>query len=104
VPVDEHVILQWNLNQTEQRECSTLLFARALNLNIHIRSYKELQEQLGHPNDAVFKATEKKFNLKYDTTPMLCENVLVLRLRPKTFQKKLHRFWLKRKEIELQLI
>jgi hypothetical protein len=30
VPVDEHVSLQWNLNQTEQRECSTLLFARVL--------------------------------------------------------------------------
>jgi hypothetical protein len=32
------------------------------NLHIHIRSYKELHEQ--HPNDAVLKATAKKFNLK----------------------------------------
>jgi hypothetical protein len=30
------------------------------NLHIHIRSYKELHEQLGHPNDAVLKATAKK--------------------------------------------
>jgi hypothetical protein len=30
VPVDEPVSLQWNLNQTKQREVSTLLFARAL--------------------------------------------------------------------------
>jgi hypothetical protein len=30
VPVDEPVTLQWNLNQTEQREVSTLFFARAL--------------------------------------------------------------------------
>jgi hypothetical protein len=42
------------------------------NLHIHIRSYKELHEQLGYPNDAVLKATAKKFNLKYDTTPMPC--------------------------------
>jgi hypothetical protein len=32
------------------------------NLHIHIRSYKELHEQLRHPNDAVLKATAKKFN------------------------------------------
>jgi hypothetical protein len=30
VPVDKPVRLQWNLNQTEQHEVSTLLFARAL--------------------------------------------------------------------------
>jgi hypothetical protein len=30
VPVDEPVTLQWNLNQTEQREFNTLLFAREL--------------------------------------------------------------------------
>jgi predicted nucleic acid-binding protein len=63
------------------------------NLHIHIRSYKELHEQLGHPNDAVLKATAKKFNLKYDTTH-LChvKIVLVLRLRLRTFQRKLQRF------------
>jgi hypothetical protein len=44
------------------------------NLHIHIRSYKELHEQLRHPNDAVLKATAKKFNLKYDTAPMPCDN------------------------------
>ena len=30
IPVEEPVTLQWNLDQTEQREVSTLLFARAL--------------------------------------------------------------------------
>jgi hypothetical protein len=44
------------------------------NLHIYIRSYKDLHEQLGRPNDAVFKATSKKLYFKYDTTPMPCEN------------------------------
>jgi hypothetical protein len=30
MPVDEPVSLQWNLNLSEQRECSTLLFTRSL--------------------------------------------------------------------------
>jgi hypothetical protein len=58
------------------------------NLHIHIRSYKELHEQLCHPNDAVLKATA----------------LLVLRSRQRTFQRNLQRFWLKRKEIQLCLI
>ena len=55
------------------------------NLHIHIRSYKELHEQLGHPNDAVLKATAKKFNLKYDTTPMPCENCACAKIKIKNF-------------------
>jgi hypothetical protein len=57
------------------------------NLRVHIRSYKELHEQLGHPNDAVCKATAKKFNLKYDTTPMPCENCACAKIKIKNFQK-----------------
>jgi predicted nucleic acid-binding protein len=60
------------------------------NLHIHIRSFKELHEKLGHPNDAVLKATAKKFNLQYDRT------VLVLRSRLRTFQRKLQHFLQKR--------
>jgi hypothetical protein len=58
------------------------------NLNIHIRSYKELHEQLGHPNDAVVKATAKKFNLKYDTAPMPRENCACAKIKIKNFPKK----------------
>jgi hypothetical protein len=55
------------------------------NLHIHIRTYKELHEQLGHPNDAVLKATAKKFNVKYDTTPMPCENCACAKIKIKNF-------------------
>jgi hypothetical protein len=47
VPVDEPVTLQWNLNQTERQEVSTLLFAgalredpRQLGINKPTRNYK----------------------------------------------------------------
>jgi hypothetical protein len=58
------------------------------NLHIHNRSYKELHEQLGHPNDAVLKATAKKFNLKYDTTPMPYENCACVKIKIKNFPKE----------------
>jgi hypothetical protein len=56
--------------------------------HMHIKSYKELHELLGHPNDAVLKATEKKFNLKYDTTPMPCENCACSKIKIKNFPKE----------------
>jgi hypothetical protein len=69
----------------------------------HIRSYNELHEQLGHPNDAVLKATAKKFNLKMMLHICHVRTVLVLRSRLRTFPKNLQPFWLKIKEIELCL-
>jgi hypothetical protein len=75
------------------------------NLHIHIISYKELHEQLGHLNDAVLKATAKQFNLKYDTTPMPCENCVCVKIKIKNFTKETPTFLAnKRKEIELCLI
>jgi hypothetical protein len=67
------------------------------NLRIHIRSYKELHEQLGHPNDAVLKATAKKFILKYDTTTMTCENCACAKIKIKTFPKEPPTFLAKEK-------
>jgi hypothetical protein len=58
------------------------------NLHIHIRSYKELHVQLGHPNDAILKATAKNFNLKYDTTPMQCEKCACAKIKIKNFPKE----------------
>jgi hypothetical protein len=58
------------------------------NLHNHIRSYKELHEQLVHPNDAVLQATAKKFNLTYDTTPMPCENCACAKIEIKNFPKE----------------
>jgi hypothetical protein len=43
---------------------------------------------LGHPNDAVLKATAKKFNLKYDTTPMPCEICACAKIKIKNFPKE----------------
>ena len=43
---------------------------------------------MGHPNDAVLKATAKKFNLKYDTTPMPCENCACAKIKIKNFPKE----------------
>jgi hypothetical protein len=67
------------------------------NLHIHIRSYKELHKQLGHPNDAVLKATATKFNLKYDTTPMPCENCACAKIKIKIFPKEPPMFMAKEK-------
>jgi hypothetical protein len=67
-------------------------------LHIHIRSYKELHELLGHPNDAVLKATAKKFNLKYDTTtPMPCENCACAKIKIKNSPKEPPTFLAKEK-------
>ena len=74
------------------------------NFHIHIRSYKELHEKLGHPNDAVLKATAKKFNLKHDTTPMPCENCACAKIKIKNFPKEPPTFLAKEKEIELCLM
>jgi hypothetical protein len=43
---------------------------------------------LGHPSDAVFKATAKKFNIKYDTTPMPCESCACAKIEIKNFPKE----------------
>jgi hypothetical protein len=67
------------------------------NLHTHIRSFKELHEQLGHPNDAVLKVTAKKFNLKYDTTPMPCENCSYAKNKIKNFPKEPPTFLAKEK-------
>jgi hypothetical protein len=67
------------------------------NLHIHIRSYKELHEQLGHPNNAVFKATAKNFNHKYDTTPMPFENCACAKIKIKIFPKEPTTFLAKEK-------
>ena len=67
------------------------------NLHIHIRSYKELHEQLGHLNDAVLKATVKTFNLKYDTTPIPCENCACAKIKIKNFPKEPPTFMAKEK-------
>jgi hypothetical protein len=67
------------------------------NLHIHFKNYKELHEQLGHPNDAVLRATANKFNLKYDTTPMPCENCACAKIKIKHFQNKLPTFLAKEK-------
>jgi hypothetical protein len=67
------------------------------NLHINMRSYKELHEQLVQPNDAVTKATAKKFNLKYDTTPMPCENFACAKIKIKNFLKEPSTFLAKEK-------
>jgi hypothetical protein len=67
------------------------------NLHIHIGSCKELHEQLGHPNDAVLKATAKKFHLKYDTTPVPCENCACAKITLKNFPKEPPMFLAKEK-------
>jgi hypothetical protein len=67
------------------------------NLHIHIRSYKELHEQLGHPNDAVLKAPAKQFDLKYDTSPMPFENCSHAKIKIKNFPKESPTFLAKEK-------
>jgi hypothetical protein len=67
------------------------------NLNIHIRSYTELHEQFGHPNETVLRATAKMFNIKFDSKPMPCENCACARIKIKTFPKEPPTFTAKEK-------
>jgi hypothetical protein len=60
-------------------------------------SILEVTEQLGHPNDAVLKATAMKFNLKYDTTPMPYENCASAKIKIKNFPKEPPTFLAKEK-------
>jgi hypothetical protein len=52
---------------------------------------------LGHPNDAVLKATAKKFNLKYSSTPMPCKNCDCAKINIKNFPKEPPTFLAKEK-------
>jgi hypothetical protein len=46
VPVDKPVTLQWNLNQNEQRDVCTLLFAKALRKDPRrLGTYKKVQRK-----------------------------------------------------------
>jgi hypothetical protein len=67
------------------------------NLNIHIWSYRELHEQLGHPNDVALRASAKKFTLKFDSTPMPCENCACAKIKIKNFPKQPPSFLAKEK-------
>jgi hypothetical protein len=74
------------------------------NLHIHIRSYKELHELWDIQMSLSFKQLQRSLILSMILHICHVRTVLVLRLRLKTFQKNLQRFWRKRKEIELCLI
>jgi hypothetical protein len=59
------------------------------NFHIHIRSYKELHEQMGHPNDAVLKQLQRSLILSMVLHLCHVRTVLVLRSKLRTFLKKL---------------
>jgi hypothetical protein len=64
VLVDKPVTLQWNLNQTEQQEVSTLLFARALRKDPHrLGIYKPTRKY--NANILYYRSQYYSYNNKY---------------------------------------